>query len=103
MLMMASNTQANKYRPIQSWAKREQFIDDSGYVRVRVPEHPKSFRGGWVYEHRLVAEAQIGRVLKTYETCHHINEVKHDNSFWNIFVCFRTEHDRAHSLTMAVA
>lgn len=87
------------YAPIKDWSKRESFIDPNGYVRVFVPEHPKSFKGGWYYEHRLVAEKLVGRILESYETAHHINEIKHDNDPKNIFPCYRYIHDKAHVLT----
>lgn len=74
-------------------------MNENGYVLVHVPEHLKSFNGGWYYEHRLVAERMLGRVLKTLETVHHINEDKTNNDWLNLFVCTRREHDRAVWLT----
>lgn len=91
------------YIPIQQWKKRETVIHPKGYVMVKVPEHPKAFKGGWYYEHRLVVEKEIGRVLENYETVHHLNEVKTDNREINLFVCTRKEHDRAHALTGTAA
>ena len=85
------------YNPIQQWKTREVKVDSNGYVLVKVPEHPKSFRGGWYYEHRLVAEKHLNRLLKNYETIHHINETKSDNREINLFVCNREEHNKAHS------
>jgi hypothetical protein len=61
-----------------------------------VPEHPKAFCNGWVYEHRLMAERMLGRLLHFGETVHHINECKSDNRGVNLFVCTREEHDKAH-------
>jgi hypothetical protein len=69
-----------------------------GYVRVFVPEHPKNFCNGWVYEHRLMAERALGRLLHCGETVHHINEQKHDNRLINLFVCWADEHTKAHDL-----
>lgn len=89
-----------KYTPIQKWYKRETKLNDHGYVLVYVPEHPKSFGGGWYYEHRLAAERQVGRVLEKWETVHHISGVKTDNSTYNLFVCTRKEHDLADRLTL---
>lgn len=87
------------YTPILQWKKRDRKLHPKGYVMVRVPEHPKSFRGGWYYEHRLVVEAELGRVLEMYETVHHLNEIKTDNRELNLFVCTRQEHNHAHVLT----
>jgi hypothetical protein len=92
-------TQTLQYKPIQQWKSRDRKIDPNGYILVKVPEHPKAFRGGWYYEHRLVAERMLGRLLRTYETAHHVNEDKHDNREINLFVCTRSEHDHAHRLT----
>ena len=76
------------------------MVAPNGYVLVKVPEHPKAFPvhlfgDGWYYEHRLCAEKLFGRVLLSYETVHHISEIKTDNSPSNLFVCTRKEHDRA--------
>lgn len=83
------------YKPIQNWSTRERDVGSSGYVLVLVPEHPKSFGGGYYYEHRLVMEKHMGRILETWETVHHINEDKQYNDLENLFCCTRKEHDYA--------
>lgn len=83
------------YRPIISWSKRVERSYD-GYRLIYVPEHPKSFRG-WYYEHRLVLEKYLDRILEDWETVHHINGDKHDNDLRNLFLCTREEHDKAHA------
>lgn len=90
---------AGKYRPITDWSGRARKPSPKGYTLIYVPEHPKSFDGGWYYEHRMAVEAHIGRVLDSTETVHHINETKTDCSLMNLFVCTRPEHDRAVWLT----
>jgi hypothetical protein len=72
-----------------------------GYVRVFVPEHPKAFCNGWVYEHRLVAERMLGRLLGCGEQVHHISEQKNDNRERNLFVCWADEHQKAHGLAFS--
>ena len=87
-----------RYTPIKSWHDRPKKMHCRGYVLVYVPEHYKSF-GGFYYEHRLIIEAELGRVLKRWESVHHISENKEDNSRENLFLCTRDEHDYAVWLT----
>lgn len=87
--------QASRYTPLERWSKRERCLSENGYVLVKVPEHPKAFGGGWYYEHRLVAERELGRVLPSWVTVHHISEIKTDNSWLNLFPCTRLEHNFA--------
>ena len=82
------------YKPLFSWVKRKKSTYD-GYVIINVPEHPKSFNG-WYYEHRLVLEKELDRILEDWETVHHINENKSDNSLRNLFLCTRVQHNKAH-------
>lgn len=83
------------YIPITKWYDRPKDIHPNGYILIYVPEHPKSFRGGWYYEHRMVAEKHLGRILNSWETIHHISEIKTHNEWDNLFVCTRSQHDRA--------
>lgn len=93
-----------RYTPIQKWQRREKKLNDHGYILVHVPEHPKSFCGGWYYEHRLCAERRMGQVLPSWVTVHHISGDKSDNSDYNLFICTRKEHDYADArLTLKVA
>lgn len=83
------------YRPLKRWHQRDSYVTRDGYVMVWVPEHPKNFRG-WYYEHRMVIEKQLGRVLETYIQVHHISRVKTDNRPCNLFACTTSEHRKAH-------
>jgi hypothetical protein len=83
------------YIPIKTWTKRDRKVSKEGYVLIKVPEHPKSFRG-WYYEHRLVIEKEINRIMGEWETIHHINKDKQDNRLINLFLCSRSEHNKAH-------
>ena len=84
-----------KYTPLQKWHVRNTKLNHNGYVLIWVPEHPKSFGGGWYYEHRLAAEKLAGRILASWETVHHISGDKKDNGWHNLFVCSRQEHNFA--------
>lgn len=62
-----------------------------GYVFVKTDS-------GWVQEHRIVAEREIGRPLLATEAVHHKNESKADNSPSNLFVQDHGQHTRTHHL-----
>jgi len=66
--------------------------NSGGYILVWEPEHPRSYRNGWVLEHRLVMERLLGRLLETNEHVHHINGKKWDNRPENLAVLGHSEH-----------
>lgn len=68
-------------------------VDHYGYVRVY------RIRGGWQYEHRLIASAMIGRSLKHGEAVHHRNERKSDNRPDNLEVLACGTHVAHHNAT----
>jgi hypothetical protein len=67
-----------------------------GYVLVS-SNHPKAIKNKY-YEHIIVMENYLGRMLYDGETVHHINEIKNDNRLENLFLCHRKEHDKAHGM-----
>lgn len=69
-------------------------LDSSGYRMVWEPTHPNKSMRGWQYEHRLVAEASLGRYLTSDEQVDHINEVKDDNRPENLQVLSPADHSR---------
>lgn len=74
------------------------YTDPNGYVHVLRPEHPAADVRGYVYEHRLIAEATVGRQLRTEEVVHHRNGRKDDNRPENLEVlASQAEHMARHA------
>lgn len=55
------------------------YITKGGYVRIRIPSHPKANQSGSVFEHTVVMEKIMGRKLELGENVHHKNRKKDDN------------------------
>lgn len=48
-------------------------IEKKGYVKVYAPNHPHKDRHNKVWQHRIVMEAKLGRILDRSERVHHID------------------------------
>lgn len=59
-------------------------ITGGGYQFIRMPEHPKANRNGYVKEEWLTMERYLGRFLTKDEVVHHRNENKLDNRIENL-------------------
>lgn len=70
----------------------------SGYPVVYCPDHPRAWSTGYIYAHVVVAESQIGRLLRHGEEVHHRNENKFDFSPGNLEVkASHSEHAKLHA------
>lgn len=63
-----------------------------GYIYIRMPKHPNAILGGYIAEHRLIIEKNIGRKLKSNEVVHHTNGIRDDNRIENLKLCSQSEH-----------
>jgi len=63
-----------------------------GYVALLIKSHPFAGKDGYVFEHRLVMEQQLGRYLLPNECVHHINGIKSDNVLENLQVMDHAIH-----------
>lgn len=80
----------------RSW-KGGRYVNNKGYVLVRAPEHPHAGTKGYVFEHRLVMERKLGRLLRREEIVHHINGDRADNAETNLeLVENQSAHIRQH-------
>ena len=72
---------------------------NNGYIELMMPEHPNARANGTILEHRYVASKMLGRPLKKFETVHHLDENRTNNSPENLIV-FRTnaDHSRFHKI-----
>lgn len=63
-----------------------------GYVMLLMKEHPHVDSKGYVYEHRVIMERHLGRILESWEHIHHINGIRDDNRLDNLQVVTNQKH-----------
>jgi hypothetical protein len=77
--------------------KAVRTLKSNGYYAIYMPKHPNAFGIGYVYEHRLIIENKIGRLLKTTEIVHHKDGNKTNNNIDNLELCYSiAEHKAKH-------
>lgn len=87
----------NRREDHYNW-KGGRTYDPKGYVRILMPEHPRSNVKGYVMEHIVVCEKALGKPLPKGAVPHHVNEKKDDNRPHNLVIC---EDENYHKLLHA--
>lgn len=77
------------------------YINSYGYKMYYIGD--KSYKGGYVSEHRIVIELQLNRRLKKGEVIHHIDGNKINNNPKNLFLTTPTEHREVHAQLEKIA
>lgn len=102
------------YKQIKQLVPRESLhsgfkgyrVKANQYIKALSPDHPRSDKKGYVFEHILVIEKHLGRQLKGKETVHHIDGVKTNNLLGNLMLfptrgahtAFHWEQDKKNSI-----
>jgi hypothetical protein len=78
--------------------KGGRLIDKKGYILIYKPEHPQAMNKGYVFEHRLIMENILKRVLTKREVVHHLNGIPSDNRNENLQLFeSQKEHQKTHT------
>ena len=74
------------------------IIDCDGYVLIKKLDHPNCDRHGYVREHRLVMEQNLGRYLTMSEVVHHKDGNRQNNLMDNLELFARNSEHLAKEL-----
>lgn len=81
-------------RPTRFGGHRKKRAD--GYIYIYCPNHPYASAEGYVMEHVLVMEAQVGRYITREYVVHHKNHIRDDNRIENLELMTFSEHAKLH-------
>ena len=86
-----SDNRKHNLKPARGY-RNDGKVKYNGYIAIYMPDHHRAFDNGCVYEHILVAEKMIGRLLLPDEVVHHKDKNRTNNTEDNLMV-FATDED----------
>lgn len=107
LYLIGMRDKENKMREVKfrvwDWTKKKirgngrGWYKISGYVMQKAPYHPYANSRGYVPEHRLIMENELGRYLfPRIELVHHINKKRDDNRIENLKLLNPKDHTKGH-------
>lgn len=97
LIRMGLDRLAAKARPEHNYFWRGGLtVDRDGYILEKTPDHPRANRSGYVRQHRLVMERELGRHLLPTEVVDHRNGDQSDNRIENLRL-FASNSDHLHA------
>lgn len=80
---------------------KERILDHDGYITNYMPGHPRA-RKSRVYEHIIIMEKHLGRLISRNEIIHHKNGIKDDNRIENLELMTKTQHQNLHAYKRSI-
>lgn len=82
-------TKNKKYCSIKCYAlnQTKPFIIKKGYKKILMSTHHRADKKGYTFEHIVVMENHIGRLIKFPEEVHHIDKNRANNDISNLLLC----------------
>jgi len=74
---------AHKGKRSMGW-KGGKIKTANGYIQLWKPEHPNSFKNGYIQEHTFNMSENLKRPLNKFENIHHKNGNRQDNRIINL-------------------
>lgn len=71
-------------------------ITSKGYKLIKMPEHHRADKKGYVLEHILVFEKETGLQVPNDCCVHHLNGIKSDNRIENLCLMSHSAHTKLH-------
>jgi len=72
------------------------FITKSGHILILKHNHPNKNCNNYVYEHKIIMENYLGRLLYENEVIHHIDGDPGNNKIENLFLTTKSGNSKAH-------